>query len=331
MVRRLSIVGLGLVLCCALPAAAQQSGDVDKIVASARAALGGDKKLTSLKTFAATGQAVRVVNGASSAPGDTEVAFELPDKFMKKEQLATMGNVVITRTSGFNGEAPINVIDQPPAMAGSIQIRFGPGTAPGETPTPEQQEEQRQKQLLAGRQDFARLTLGMLLTSLSTYPLQFTYAGQAESPDGKADVVEVQGEGGFAARLFIDAATHLPLMVSWMAKEPIMITNTISRGGPGAPPAGGGNVMIGAPTGHGTQTPEEREKMMKQLEDQRRQAEANARVVEYRLYYGDYRDVDGVKVPFHLQRSIDGKPTEDVTLEKVKINAKIDPKKFETR
>jgi hypothetical protein len=216
---------------------------------------------------------------------------------------------------------------------------MGPdGTTPGGTPTPEQQEQQRKQQVISGKQDFARLTLGMLLTSLTAYPLQFSYGGQAESPDGKADIVDVKGEGGFAVRLFIDTQTHLPLMASWMAREPLMITNTVTRGGPGgaaSTSSGGGQVAAGGKqvTAGGGQamTPEERDKLMKQFQDQAKEAAAKLRVVEYRLYYGDYRDVDGIKVPFKLQQSIDGKPAEEVTLEKVKINAKIDPKKFETK
>ncbi len=70
--------------------------------------------------------------------------------------------------------------------------------------------------------------------------------------------------------------------------------------------------------------------MMKQAQEDAKAAQAKLRSVEYRLYYGDYREVDGLKVPFRLQRSIDGKPAEEVTLEKVKINGKIDPKKFDT-
>ncbi len=78
-------------------------------------------------------------------------------------------------------------------------------------------------------------------------------------------------------------------------------------------------------------TPEERDKLMKDLEARRKEAEANRRTVEFRLYYGDYREVDGIMVPHKLQRSIDGKPTEELTLETVKINGKVDPKKFEVK
>jgi hypothetical protein len=56
--------------------------------------------------------------------------------------------------------------------------------------------------------------------------------------------------------------------------------------------------------------------------------EAAKKLVEHRLYLSDYREVDGVKLPFTLIRSVDGTTTEELTLEKVKLNAKIDAKKF---
>jgi hypothetical protein len=175
----------------------------------------------------------------------------------------------------------------------------------------------------------------MFAMSPAAYPVELSDGGQAESPDGKADGIDVKGEGGFAAKLFIDAQTHLPLMLSWMDKEPIVTSMTI--GGPsavGAPvPAGatGGNVThmrveqgAGAPM-----TPEAREKLMKDLEARRKELEAKARTVEYRVYYGDYRSVGGVQLPHRIQRAIDGKPTEEIVFETYKVNAKIDAKKFQ--
>jgi hypothetical protein len=319
---------------------AGQAGDVNKVLAEARAALGGEKKLAAVRTFAATGQSTRVVGEQSAAPTDAEMAFELPDRYMRKEVLTSLGSMTITRTSGFNGEAVINVIDQPPPTGGgTFVMKIGPGPGgPGELVTSEQQEAARRAALLSSRQDFARLTLGILLASPAAYPLQFGYGGQAESPDGKADIITVTGEGGFNARLFIDAATHLPLMVSWMGKEPLVMSRTVS-GGPGGAAvthgaAGGG---VGGAAGHvqieggKPLTPEERDKLMKQLDEQRKEAEAKRRTVEFRLFFGDYRNVDGIMVPFRLQRSMDGKPTEELALENVKINSKIDPRKFEVK
>ncbi len=232
----------------------------------------------------------------------------------------------------------INVIDQPPPMGDRVvMFRMGPGGgAPGELVTSEQQEATKKALALASKQDFARVTLGILLASPAAYPLRFAYGGQAESPDGKADIVDVTGDGGFAARLFIDAATHLPLMVTWMAKEPLVM-NQVIRGGPGGAAGGhavaGGGAVINSMQLEGGKplTPEDRDKLMKQLEEQRKEAEAKRRTVEYRIYYGDFREVDGIQVPFKLQRSIDGKPIEEVTFDKVKINGKIDQKKFDVK
>jgi hypothetical protein len=53
--------------------------------------------------------------------------------------------------------------------------------------------------------------------------------------------------------------------------------------------------------------------------------------VEQRLYYADYRDVDGMKFPFRLRRASGADTTEETTFDRFRINAKIDPKKFENK
>jgi hypothetical protein len=72
----------------------------------------------------------------------------------------------------------------------------------------------------------------------------------------------------------------------------------------------------------------DREKLEKDLEAKRAEAEAKRRTVEYRLYYGDYQAVGGVKLPHRIQRSIDGKTTEEMNVESYKVNAKIDQDTF---
>ncbi len=77
-------------------------------------------------------------------------------------------------------------------------------------------------------------------------------------------------------------------------------------------------------------TAEDVAKMRDDMAARMAEAEAKRRVVEYRLFYGDYKAVDGVKMPTKVQRMIDGVPTEEMTLEKIRINGKIDPAKFQT-
>ena len=51
---------------------------------------------------------------------------------------------------------------------------------------------------------------------------------------------------------------------------------------------------------------------------------------EHRLYFADYRAVNGgVKWPFRIRHAVAGATIEEMTFDRVNINAKIDPKQFE--
>ena len=60
-------------------------------------------------------------------------------------------------------------------------------------------------------------------------------------------------------------------------------------------------------------------------------APVQGKTVEQRLYYADYRDVDGMKFPFRLRRASGADTTEETQFDRFRINAKIDPKKFEAK
>jgi len=145
-------------------------------------------------------------------------------------------------------------------------------------------------------------------SSFAAYPLEFSYAGEAEAADGKAFVVDVKGADDFTARLFVDAKTNLPLMLSWMALEPLVMQQTVNRGGGSA---------------------EDRAKFMEEMAARQKEAEANRKMVEHRVHYSNFRTVNGLKLPHTLQRSVAGTPTEEMTFETIRINPRIDAKKFE--
>lgn len=325
-----------------------QGSDASKILADARAAMGGDK-LAATESLVATGRLVKFTTGAATDPADFEMAMQLPDKFFRKDVIAVLGDSVISRTSGFNGDGLIEAIETPPGMFGGVSaggnarmmVRSGDGTMSfgGAPPSPDAAAASRKASVLAVKQDFARLTLGLFASSFSAYPLQFSIDTPAAAADGKSSVIVVKGEGDFIAKLFVDRESHLPVMLTWMAKEP-MVRNAGMRAG--APGPGGGMVVMG---GGGTvsagagqtvvqggqaMTPEERAQMMKDLDAQMKEAEAKRRVVEFQMTYGDYKAVNGVKMPTRLRRTIDGKNTDELVLEKITLNAKIDPKKFDT-
>ena len=321
-----------------------QAGDVNKVLADMRAALGGADKVAAVKTLTAVGKTARTNSQGASIEGDLELAMELPDKYVARTVLANLGNMSVYRNLGFNGASVIDQVENPPNLAGGggmIMFRTAGSAGPGQTQTPEQKAAADARSLSIAKKDFARMTVGMFGSSYEAFPLEFSYAGQADAPDGKAHVIAVKGADNFDAKLFVDATTNLPLMLSWNDKEPMTMTQNVNRGGG---PGGGGQQMVmggggggnfttfggpGGRTGGGPpMSEEERTKMMADAEARMREADAARKVVEYRIYYSNFKAVNGVKLPHTLQRAIDGKPSEETTFEEIKVNPKIDKNKF---
>ena len=315
-----------------------QAGDVNKVLADMRAALGGADKVAAVKTLTAVGKSARTNSQGATIEGDLEMAMELPDKYVARTVLANMGTMSVYRSAGFNGNGVINEVETPPNLSGGggmIMVRSAGGPAPGQTATPEQKAAMDSRLLMTAKKDFARMTVGMFGSSYEAFPLEFAYAGQADAPEGKAHVIAVKGADGFDAKLFVDAKSHLPLMLSWSDREPMAITQNINRGGGPGPGAqtmtmgGGGTTFTsGGRSGGQQMSEEERAKMMADAEARMREAEAARKVVEFRIYYSNFKAVNGVLLPHTLQRSIDGKPAEETTFEQIKINPKIDKQKF---
>ena len=48
------------------------------------------------------------------------------------------------------------------------------------------------------------------------------------------------------------------------------------------------------------------------------------------MFFADYRDVDGLKLPFRIRRGTAAETTEETTFDRYRINAKVDPRRFDT-
>jgi hypothetical protein len=372
-----------------------QTKDPAAVLAAARAALGGEKKLTAVKSFTAAGR-TRQVRGDNLVPIEFEIFVELPDRYLRKDEIPAQESG--PTASGFNGEewlqdppppatpaAPPASVPAPSGAPGAGAPPGAPGAgappgAPGRGAAPGPPRNPSAARVTALKQDFARLTLGMFAASFASYPMTFTYVGEAEAPQGKADVLDAKGPNNFTIRLFIHKDTHLPIMVSWTPPPPA------GRGAgpgpgrgamPGAPPAAGappGATPPGAtpPAGgppaatpRGTPPPAaappaagpppasgqaaappagQRPSQAGPPAGERGAAPAGERgagpaggrsgppaPVENRLYFADYRDVDGMQFPFRLRRAVGTDTVEETTFDRYKVNAKIDPKKFEVR
>src|SRR5262249_3217125 len=162
--------------------------------------------------------------GGTEMSGEVNIEMILPDKMLKSETMRPFGDVEINRIEAINGDNVWEDQQQSGGGGGMVVIRRG-----GHIGDPQKAQELMRKDI---RTDFARLCLGMLLTTASSFPVQYEYAGEAESPDGKADVLEVKGENKFAVQLFLDQKTHRPLMMTYKGKKPRVITHKLNSGPP---------------------------------------------------------------------------------------------------
>jgi hypothetical protein len=288
-----------------------------KVLADARAALGGEAKLAAIKSFTTTGR-TRRVQGDNLVPIEFEMLVELPDKYLRKDEVPAQESD--PTTIGFNGPNLVQI----PAPA-------PPEPRPGmPAPPPGQFEAMLKTRALTARQDFARLMLGLFATSTDAYPLTFKYIGQAEAPQGKAHVLEGTGENNFKIRYFVQMDTSLPVMVSWTA--PARPAGPM-RGSAPAAAASGAPAPAAQPAAPAASVPAPSAQPPAppaSVPAPSSPGQATA-PPENRLYFADYRDVDGIKLPFRLRRAVGTNTTEETTFDRFRLNQKIDPRRFEVR
>lgn len=291
-IRRILLLLFGVSVGLQSPAFAQ-ARTADEVMAAARKALGGEAKIAAVKTFIATGR-TRQVRGENLVPIEFEIQAEMPDKYSRRDEFPAQD--AGPQTAGFVG-------DQVVLMPRPVP----PPPRPGAPPAPPQQMEMMLRaRMMQAKQDWARLMLGMFAGTPASFPLTYAYVAQAEAPQGKADVIDIKGPANFTARLFIQTETGLPIMLSWV--PPGLAGPPPGAGGPsgaGGPPPGAGGPPPGA---GGPPKP----------------------APEQRLFFADYKDVDGLKLPHRIRRATGSETTEETTFDRFRINAKVDPRRFDT-
>jgi hypothetical protein len=310
------------------------SGEAAAMLNATREALGGEKRISSIKTVVASGRTSQL-QGDNLVPMEFEISIELPDKYVRTDEIPARESGPSSR--GFNGDTLIQIGD-PPGGGGGRRGGPPPGGAPspaasrgGPSPAPGDQAAAGPppNPTMPVKQDFVRLTLGMFATSFSSYPLTFGYAGQAEAPEGKADVIDVKGAGDFSARLFIDSKTHLPLMLSWTT--PPNLVPVVAGQKPPANLAPGSVVFETPVPPPDSASAEQKKTFEEEALAAQKKAMASARPTENRIYYADYRETDGLKLPFRIRRAIGATTVEETIFDRYRINAKVDPRRFEVR
>jgi hypothetical protein len=258
-----------------------------EVLGQARAALGGEAKLQAIKGFSASWKFRRMEKNGSQDSGEVQLDFLLPDKFVKNETLSLSGNLgQIVSFNVLNGD---QVWSDDHSTNSEIPIM---NTGPG---GPEQQAALRR----GLRKEYASQLLQLLLTTSPYFPVEFAYAGEAQAPDGSADVLDAKGPDNFAVRLFFDKQTHRLMMLNYQ-EAPIMLT---------MPPQKKPGKIISQPKAHYDKSGN----------------------VEVQVRFSDYRAEDGILVPHLITRVKDGKPNQEAELKSFKVNPSFRPDHFEAK
>ena len=287
-------------LVMALGAVAARAAGDDKaaqLLAQARAALGGEKNLNAVQGLSCAGSYARTV-GDRQLSGELTIDLQLPDKMLRTETSNPVGDMTIVLEQGVNGEKLLRnqrTMNGPPGA----MIRMAP---PPATPDAEAQAVRN------ARADMTRLLLALLIAPPPAMPLEYAYGGEAQSDEGSADIVDAKGPGSFATRLFLDRKSHRPLMLQYRGLAPQMRIQTQTMQGPPDP---------------------ERMRRAEQAARDAAAAQPPPQAVEITLFVDDYKAVNGVQLPHHFARSIDGKPTEEMTCKTIRINPSFKAGTFE--
>ena len=281
--------------------AARMEGDAKaaQLLAQARTALGGEKNLARVQSLTLTGSYERTL-GDRQLSGELTIDLQLPDRMLRTETMNPVGDMTVIVEQGINGET---------LLRNQRTLNGPPGAVVRMAPPPANADAEAQA-VRNTRAEMARTVLALLLTSPSSLPIEFAYGGQAEADEGKADVIDAKGAGSFAAKIFLDQKTHRPLMLQYRGVAPQIRIQTQQVQGPPDP---------------------ERVRRAEQAAHDAAGSPPAPQVVDIALYLDDYKTVDGVMLPHHLSRSVDGKPTEDMTFKAIKVNPTFKPGTFESK
>jgi hypothetical protein len=337
------LLAVTFTLSASLTALAQQTAAVvpetreQAILRQARAAIWGETKVKSLESLALTANR-RLARRGNEIEMTLEALF--PDKFLQTDIIGFgIGlGADVTLIQAINGDQAWSTLksnlipgdsqawaaiksggrdmsaSEKKSAAGAGQSSTGglsalathiaaelsemPGDLGGTGASAAGSAEQSDRQFII-QAGFTPLLLVWLLATPPLLPLEFTYAGQAkiQSSGQTADVLDLNGPHNFAARLFIDQQTHQVLMLTYKINLPNRSAD----------------------------------KQTQRPADAPAQAEPEVSKVEVRWIASDYRNVNGLTLPHRLTRSTGGQITEEIELQKVKVNPALKPDKFEKK
>lgn len=282
-----------------------QDARAQEILKQARNAIGGEELLQKIQSLGIKGEYRRII-GERELAGDREVSIMLPDKYLVEDAMNQGGlSTAIINTRGLNGEHAWN--GSSGGGGGGMMIRMGsPG---GQQATPEQQEAMFRR--MYGT-EFTRYLLAILVMPPPSFAVAYKYAGESDVEDAHADVIEVTGPDKFAVRLFFDKQTHLPLLLSYRANKPRIMT------------------AFNRPTDRNVK-PEDAVKHAREEADKKLAAEPAPKPeeVDFFIRVTEYKKVGGLTLPHKLTFLTGADVSEEFQISKYQVNPQFKPDRFQ--
>ena len=324
---------------------AQDTAKGASLLSEARKALGGEDKLAAIKRIELKGSITQLA-GNQTLDGDLVMQIETPDKLRIDEEISLPGGAItINRTQGLNGTEAWDVTEggnlpgnfgrggrggggNPGGRLGGVLGAINDPNAPQGQVDPARQAALKELQRKTRQTDLARYLVAFLAAT-SEAP---AWVGTAVTPkDEKADVLEMTTADGTVTRIFLDIETHMPLMMTYSGPAPRGgggqgrrgQGGQGGRGQPGGAQPGGqgggdaganaanapqGAASAGAPGGDAAQ-------------GGRRGGGAAQAQATVEMYIGDYKVENGVKMPHHITREVNGEIQEEVVIKNFKFNS----------
>src|SRR5690349_11362049 len=263
-------------------ARAQDAAKGASLLAEARKAIGGEDKLAAIKRLQVSGTFLRSTGPDQIVDGDFDVFIELPDKYRKNE-ITGFAGANVERSEVLNGT---DVWDE---SSGGLTGRGGGGGGirgggfdrgrnqqSAAGAQTDAQADERVREQLRRTRQAELARLALVWLMTTDGPV--AWIGTAQAPEGTADVLELRPANSVPTRLFLEPTTHLPLMITWSGQP--SRGGDIRRRGAAAPAA---------------------------------PAQGQATLV---LHMGEYKTVNGIKLPHLITRG-----TEDTTQEEIKVKS----------
>jgi hypothetical protein len=303
-----------------------------ELIRAARQAIGGDGAINAVKSMTITGQTSHTfrLNGSErTEQGETEIAFELPNRMMKRMTLGhptpgEPGEKIFDKRIAVIGDGEVATFKDGDRVPGDGMKRIVIRNPDGTTTELKGRDEKTLvrtgegepgadgKRIMIRRNaegggetrdsGIFRTTLSLLLSTPAGLDVNYLFAGESTVDGTPCHIVEAQVEGS-SVKLYLSKDNNLPVMMSFVGRDmPQMMR--LEKKADGSEPK---DTVI----------------FSKKIE-----APENA---EIQVRFSDYRSVGGLQLPFRWVQSVNGSTNDTFEVANYEINPSNIGEKFQDR